>query len=65
MKFTNIESTKASKAGYAAQALADIAAPYYAAILSRSAASFWSVFGPAARYNFKSPEYAYAALMKP
>ena len=32
---------------------------------AQAVALFWSVFGPAARYNFGNPEYAYDALMKP
>lgn len=41
--------------------------PFYAAyrLSARRAGSlFWSVFGPAAQYDFGSPKYAYAS-MKP
>ena len=43
------------------------AAPFHAASFFLSAylaPLFWSVFGPAARYNFGNPEFAYDASLK-
>jgi hypothetical protein len=37
--------------------------PFHAAY--RLATLFWSVFGPAAQYDFGNPKLAYAASMKP
>ena len=58
-----IESAQAKAAGRAAAA-----APFYAAAhpaVVRTVALFWSVFGPAARYDFGNPAYAYAAPREP
>lgn len=65
-----IESAKTKKAkaaNAAAYAKAQFAYPFQSSSLAviRTAALFWSVFGPAARYGFKNPDHAYAALMKP
>jgi hypothetical protein len=70
MMITLNESATVMKARNAQAAYAAaIAAPFYAGSISQTAARavslFWSVFGPAARYNFGNPDYAYAALMKP
>lgn len=69
-----IESAKVKKANVAnANAGSAYAAPFYYAAsalapyraVARTAALFWSVFGPAARYDFGNPEYAYAVSLKP
>ena len=67
MKTLINESVEVKKANVA-NANAGIAVPFYAAPYQSTARVlplFWSVFGPAARYNFGNPEYAYDALMKP
>ncbi|MBS1963473.1 MAG: hypothetical protein JST04_14755 [Bdellovibrionales bacterium] len=66
-----IESANVNQAAAkaTAAAAAQFAAPFYAGSISqiaaRAIALFWSVFGPAARYNFGNPEYAYAVSLKP
>lgn len=67
-----IESAKVNQAAAKAIAAAAkfAAAPFYygrstSQAAARAAALFWSVFGPAARYNFGNPEYAYAVSLKP
>lgn len=62
-------NTKQTKAAIAyAYAKGRFAYSFYSPLsraVVRTVALFWSVFGPAARYGFKNPNYAYAALMKP
>lgn len=68
MKNMIIESAKVKNASAAYATAAAFAAPFYSApslAAVRADALFWSVFGPAARYNFRNQGYAYAALMKP
>lgn len=72
MKNKLIESANVNEAAAKANAAAAAgfaAAPFYYGSISQSAARavalFWSVFGPAARYNFGNPEYAYAVSLKP
>lgn len=68
-----IESEKMKKADIAnAKVGASYVAPFYSVAsalapdaVARTAALFWSVFGPAARYDFGNPEYAYAVSLKP
>lgn len=67
-----IESANVNQAAAKATAAAAAkfaAAPFYygsiSQIAARAIALFWSVFGPAARYNFGNPEYAYAVSLKP
>ncbi|MBC7386758.1 MAG: hypothetical protein H7301_11440 [Cryobacterium sp.] len=62
MKF-KIESPQAQVEFYdAPSAYVTYYAPSFYAV---SEFLFWSVFGPAAQYNYRKPEYAYAALMEP
>lgn len=69
MKKYIIESANVKSVKFAvAYAAAAFAAPFYApfsCFAAVMAALFWSVFGPAARYNFANPEYAYPASLKP
>ncbi len=62
------ESTKVKKANVANANVGQLEEPFYVAPYQSAArvlALFWSVFGPAARYDFQDPEYAYAVSLKP
>jgi hypothetical protein len=69
MNTLNNESAKVKKANVANANAGQLAGPFYAAIpyqsTARVLALFWSVFGPAARYDFQDPENAYAVSLKP
>jgi hypothetical protein len=63
------ESANGKKAAFkktnaASAATATSFAYFYPAVVPMDAL-FWSVFGPAARYDFENPEYAYAVSLKP
>ena len=62
-KFKNIESFNA-KALNAIALMANAYGSYRESFYAVSYSLFWSVFGPAAQYNYRQPAYAYG-LMKP